>query len=104
MYMLGMFGRDFGGVNAFDLSRFKAKKGGRSLLCPWAPFSLPLLYGLATALPVIALAVGLDYGLKKLSAVTGLAGKFEKYAKPVTAWAFIACGVYLGPRYIFGIV
>jgi len=66
-----------------------------------APFSLPLLYGLGTALPVIGLAVALDFGLKKISAVTGLAGKFEKHAKPVTAWVFIAAGVYLALKYIF---
>jgi len=128
MYMLGMFGRDFVGFNLLDLSKFKAKGGAVSSLimgflfalafCPIsaalyfgviiplsagnsAPFSLPLLYGLGTALPVIGLAVALDFGLKKISAVTGLAGKFEKHAKPVTAWVFIAAGVYLALKYIF---
>jgi len=113
MYMLDMFGRGFEGFNIFDLSKFKTKDGAFSSLlmgfvfalafCPIsaalyfgviiplaaknsAPFSLPLLYGLGTALPVIGLAVVLDFGLKKISAVTGLAGSFEKYAKPATAW------------------
>ena len=131
MYMLDMFGRGFEGFNFFDLSRFKAKAGALSSLlmgflfalafCPIsaalyfgviiplaaansAPFSLPLLYGLGTALPVIGLAVALDFGLKKLSAITGLAGKFEKYAKPATGWVFIAAGVYLGLRDIFGLI
>ena len=131
MYMLDMFGRSFEGFNLFDLSRFKAKAGALSSLlmgalfalafCPIsaalyfgviiplaaanaAPFSLPLLYGIGTALPVIGLAVALDFGLKKISAVTGLAGKFEKYAKPATGWVFIAAGVYLGLRDIFGLI
>ena len=131
MYMLDMFGRGFEGFNVFDLSKFKARAGAfPSLLmgflfalafCPIsaalyfgviiplaasnsAPFSLPLLYGLGTALPVIGLAVALDFGLKKLSAITGLAGKFEKYAKPATGWVFIAAGVYLGLRDIFGLI
>jgi hypothetical protein len=131
MYMLDMFGRGFEGLNLFDLSKFKVRGGALSSLlmgfvfalafCPIsaalyfgviiplaaknsAPFSLPLLYGLGTALPVIGLAVALDFGLKKASAVTGLAGGFEKCAKPVTAWVFIICGVYLGLKYIFGVI
>ena len=131
MYMLDMFGRGFAGFNVFYLSKFKAKGGAASSLimgaafalafCPIsaalyfgviiplaaknaAPFSLPLLYGVGTALPVIGLAVALDFGLKKISALTGLAANFEKYAKPATGWTFIACGVYLGLRDIFGIL
>lgn len=131
MYMLDMFGRGFMGFNLFDLSKFKAKRGAASSLamgavfalafCPVsaalyfgliiplaaknsAPFSLPLLYGIGTALPVIGLALALDLGIKKISIITGFAGKFEKYAKPGTAWVFIACGVYLGLKYIFGII
>ncbi len=131
MYMLDMFGRGFEGFNVFDLSRFKARAGAFSSLfmglifalafCPIsaalyfgvviplaagnaAPFSLPLLYGLGTALPVIGLAVALDFGLKKVSAITGLAGKFERYAKPATGWIFVAAGVYLGLKYIFGVI
>jgi len=131
MYMLGMLGRGFAGFNFFDPSKFKVKAGALSSLfmgvifalvfCPVsaalyfgviiplaarnaAPFSLPLLYGLGTALPVIGTAVALDLGLKRLSAVTGLAGKFERYARPATGWVFVAAGVYLGLRDIFGIV
>ena len=131
MYMLDMFGRGFEGFNVFDLSKFKVKGGAISSLlmgfifalafCPIsaalyfgviiplaaknsAPFILPLLYGLGTALPVIGLAVVMDFGLKKISAVTGLAAKFDKYAKPATALTFIACGVYLGLKYIFAVV
>lgn len=131
MYMLDMFGRGFEGFSLFDLSKFKGNGGAVSSLfmgfvfalvfCPIsaalyfgviiplaaknsAPFFLPLLYGLGTALPVIGLAIVLDFGLKKVSAVTGLAAKFEKYAKPATAWTFIACGVYLGLKDIFGVL
>ena len=131
MYMLDMFGRGFAGFNLFDHSEFRAKGGAIASLfmgfifalafCPIsaalyfgviiplaaknsAAFSLPMLYGLGTALPVIGLAVALNFGLKKISAVTGLAVKFEKYSKPATAWVFIACGVYMGLKYIFGIL
>ena len=131
MYMLDMFGRGFEGFNIFDLSKFKARAGAFSSLlmgflfalafCPIsaalyfgviiplsagnsAPFSLPLLYGLGTALPVIGLAVALDFGLKKIFSITGLAGKFEKYAKPATGWVFIAAGAYLGLKDIFNLI
>ena len=69
-----------------------------------APVSLPLLYGIGTALPVVVIALALDAGLKKLSAVAGLAGRFGAYAKPATGWVFIAAGVYLGLRDIFGLI
>ena len=131
MYMLEMFWRGFTGFNAFDVSKFKAKAGAVSSLlmgfvfalafCPIsaalyfgviiplaaknsAPFSLPLLYGVGTALPVIGLAVALDLGLKKIASITGLSAKFLKYARPATGWTFIACGVYLGLKYIFGMI
>jgi cytochrome c biogenesis protein CcdA len=131
MYMLGMFGRGFEGFSFFDFSKYKAKAGAFSSLlmgflfalafCPvsaalyfgviiplaaknTAPLTLPLLYGLGTALPVIGLAVIIDFGLKQVSVVTGLAGGFEKHAKPATAWTFIACGVYLGLKYIFTVI
>ncbi len=131
MYMLDMFGRGFEGFTIFDLSRFKARAGGFSsffmgfifalAFCPIsaalyfgviiplaagssAPFSLPLLYGLGTALPVIGLAVALDFGLKKVSAITGLAGRFEHWARPATGWVFVAAGVYLGLKYVFAVI
>lgn len=130
MYMLGLFGRGFGGLDLFDLTKLKAGADGASSLvmgllfalafCPVAaalyfgvviplsaarssPVVLPLLYGLGTALPVIAAAVALDLGLKSTRALIGLAAGFEKHAKPATGWVFIACGLYLGCRYIFGL-
>jgi hypothetical protein len=120
MYMLGMVGGGFAGFNFIDLSKYRARGDALSSLvmgslfalafCPISAalyfgviIPLPLLYGVGTALPVIGLAVALDLGLKKISALTGLAAKFEKYAKPATGWTFIACGVYLGLIYIFNI-
>lgn len=127
MYMLGMFGRGFVG---FDLSKFKIKTGVifsmimgflfALAFCPISaalyfgviiplaaknssPFFIPMLYGLGTALPVVAVSLALHFGLKKISFITGAALIFEKYAKPFTGWVFISAGVYLGLKYIFGI-
>lgn len=131
MYMLDMFGEGFGGFNFLDISKFKSKAGAASSLlmgfvfalafCPIsaalyfgvilplaasnsAPLALPLLYGLGTALPVAGIALALDLGLKKISSVAGTAVKFERYARPVTGWVFVGAGIYLGLKYIFGIV
>ncbi|GAB4032143.1 MAG: aromatic aminobenezylarsenical efflux permease ArsG family transporter [Elusimicrobiota bacterium] len=131
MYMLEMFGRGFEGFNILNISNFKARSGWfPSLLmggtfamafCPVsaalyfgvivplaaanaAPFSLPLFYGLGTALPVIAISLALDLGFKKISAITGLAGKLEKFARPATGWIFIVAGIYLALRDIFSII
>lgn len=131
MYMLGLIGGGFEGFNFVDISRFKAKGGAAASLamgllfalafCPISaalyfgvviplaagrasPFWIPLLYGLGTALPVLGIAVALDFGFKKISGITGLAGRFDKYAKPATGWIFIAAGAYLGLKYIFGVI
>ncbi len=130
MYLLDMFGRGFTGFGFMDVSGLKARAGWFAsfsmgvlfalAFCPVAaalyfgvvlplaaaqsaPFSIPLTYGLGTALPVVGIALALDLGLTKISAITGIAGRFEKYARPATGWVFVACGVYLGLRNIFGI-
>lgn len=131
MYMLEMFGQNFAGFNLLDLSKFKAKGGTISFVimgflfamafCPIsaalyfgvvipmaaassAPFLLPLLYGIGTALPVIAIALALEFGFKKISGITGLAGRFEKYSKPATGWVFVAAGIYLALKDIFHLI
>ncbi|OGR81345.1 MAG: hypothetical protein A2X32_11005 [Elusimicrobia bacterium GWC2_64_44] len=131
MYMLGLVGRNFTGFGLFDFPKYRAGAGALSSLlmgflfalafCPIsaalyfgvilplaaknnAPFSLPLLYGLGTALPVIGMAAALDLGLKKVNAIAGSAGKFERWARPATGWVFVAAGVYLGLKYIFGVL
>lgn len=130
MYLLGLLGNGAAGFGFAGQAWFRGKEGGLASLlmgfmfalafCPVsaalyfgvilplaaknsAPFSLPLLYGVGTALPVIGIAVVLDLGLKKMGAVAGLAGKFGHYARPATGWVFVAAGVYLGLKYIFGI-
>ncbi|HNT97835.1 MAG TPA: aromatic aminobenezylarsenical efflux permease ArsG family transporter [Elusimicrobiales bacterium] len=131
MYMLGLIGGGFGGFSFVDLSRFKARGGAAASLamgllfalafCPVSaalyfgvviplaaggasPFWVPLLYGLGTALPVLAIAAALDLGVRKASGLTALAGRFDSYARPLTGWVFVAAGLYLGLKYIFGII
>lgn len=131
MYLLGLLGGGAGGFGFAGQSRFRGRTGWLASLlmgfffalafCPvsaalyfgvvlplaakhGSPFSLPLLYGVGTALPVAGLALALDLGIKKLSSAAGFAGLLEKYARPATGWLFVAAGVYLGLKYIFGIL
>lgn len=129
MYLLGLLGKGPGGFGFTGQAWFRGKAGALASLlmgflfalafCPvsaalyfgvilplaastGAPFSLPLLYGLGTALPVAGLALALDLGLKKLSGAAGLAERLQRYAAPVTGWVFVGAGLYLGLKYIFG--
>lgn len=131
MYMLDLLGRGFAGFDLFDFPKLRARAGSLSSLlmgflfalafCPVsaalyfgvilplaaknsAPFSLPLLYGIGTALPVAGLALALDLGLRRLPAVSALAGKFERLARPATGAVFVGAGLYLGLKYIFGVI
>lgn len=131
MYMLGMIGTGFDGLNFVDISRFNSKVGAAASLsmgiafalafCPISaalyfgtviplaarhalPFQIPLLYAVGTALPVLAIAAAVDLGFKKISNITSVAGRFDKYAKPATGWIFIAAGVYMSLKYIFGLI
>lgn len=44
-------------------------------------------------LPVILLAVAVDFGLKKAFYANTLAEHFEKYAKFMTGWIFVVVGI-----------
>ena len=64
---------------------------------------LPVLYGIATGLPVALFALIIAFGLQRLAeAYTALTG-FEKWARRVTGVIFIAIGVYFCITKIFGV-
>ncbi|MEF3280606.1 MAG: aromatic aminobenezylarsenical efflux permease ArsG family transporter [Elusimicrobiota bacterium] len=131
MYMLDMFSTNFEGFNILNPLRFKTKTGTIPSLfmgivfamafCPISaalyfgiiiplavtnssPFFIPFLYGIGTALPVTVVAIVIDFGIKKISSITEIAARVEKYAKAVTGWIFIIAGIYLALKYIFEIV
>lgn len=60
--------------------------------------ALPLLYGVGTALPVIAFAVLIAVGSQKLGSVFNAVGRVEYWARMVTGWAILAVGVWLTVR------
>jgi len=62
---------------------------------------LPVVYGLGTALPVVALALVATGGTKALSAAVRKAGAFDVWARRITGVVFLAVGIYLSVRFVF---
>lgn len=63
--------------------------------------SLPFIYGIGTALPVLIFALGLTLGVTSLNQWFYRTVKLEIYAKKITAIIFIAAGIYYTAIYIF---
>ncbi|MBP1625281.1 MAG: Cytochrome c biosis protein, transrane region [Acidobacteria bacterium] len=63
---------------------------------------MPSLYGLGTALPVIAFALVMAFGVKSLGRFFEKLTQMEKWARKATAFVFIAAGLYLLLKSIFG--
>jgi cytochrome c biogenesis protein CcdA len=64
---------------------------------------LPAMYGLGTALPVIAFGVAAAFGASAgRNATVGLA-VLEKWARPVTGGVFVIVGIWYCLKYIFGL-
>jgi cytochrome c-type biogenesis protein len=64
-------------------------------------FAMPLLYGVGTALPVIAFALLIAVGSKKLGSAFNAVGKIEWWARKVTGIVMLLTGLYMTVRYVF---
>ena len=64
-------------------------------------FAMPLLYGVGTALPVIAFALLIAVGSKKLGSAFNAVGKIEWWARNATGIVMLLTGVYMTVRYVF---
>lgn len=65
---------------------------------------LPLSYGAGTALPVILFSFLLAFGTRYVGRFFDMISVIERYARRVTGFIFIAVGVFISLRYIFGVV
>lgn len=63
---------------------------------------LPVIYGIGTALPVIAFAVLIALGMQYVARAFNILQDVEIWARRVTGVVFIAVGVFYCARYIFG--
>lgn len=62
---------------------------------------LPMLYGIGTGLPVVAVAALLAGGEQTLGSALHQLDKVQKWALRITGAVFIGVGVYLSVRFIF---
>jgi len=63
---------------------------------------MPSVYGIGTALPVFAFALVMAFGVRSLGKFFDKLTKMEKWARKVTAFVFIAAGLYLLLKSILG--
>lgn len=61
----------------------------------------PALYGVGTALPVVAFSILLASGAGYLGSVFGHVTRFELWARRITGIIFIGIGIYFALEYIF---
>lgn len=64
---------------------------------------LPGIYGISTALPVIAFAVLIAFSAQAVGQAFNRVAAFERWARRVTGVLFIAIGVYFTLRFVFRI-
>ena len=62
---------------------------------------MPTVFGVGTALPVVAFAVLIAIGAKWVGSAFNKISVFEKWARRITAVAFILVGIYYTLIYIF---
>jgi cytochrome c biogenesis protein CcdA len=64
---------------------------------------LPLVYGVGTAIPVIAFAVGVATGARSLGSAYNRTAVFARWAKAITGLVFIGIGIYLSLVYVYAV-
>ncbi|MEW5700744.1 MAG: aromatic aminobenezylarsenical efflux permease ArsG family transporter [Candidatus Zixiibacteriota bacterium] len=64
----------------------------------------PALYGIGTGLPVVIFGVGLGLGARWVAGAMHRLTQLERWARRATGVVFIAVGIYLTLKYIFGVV
>jgi len=68
------------------------------------PFVIPAVYGIGTAVPVVAVSLALAVGGAAVSRRFTRLSRFEGVARRLTGVVFVGVGIYLSLKYIFGIV
>jgi len=64
---------------------------------------MPVMYGIGTALPVVVFAILIGFGVRMVGSWFNRVSGFEKWARRITAIAFIAIGLYYTLVYLFGL-
>lgn len=64
---------------------------------------VPVAYGIATAIPVVAVAILVAFGTRSLGSFFNAMSVFDRWARLVTGTLFILVGLYLTAVHIFGL-
>ncbi len=67
-----------------------------------SPIMIPTIFGVGTALPVVAFAVLIAFGARYVAALFNRLSAIERLARLATGALFILVGLYLSAIYIFG--
>lgn len=65
---------------------------------------MPLVYGVATGIPVLAFAFLMAFSAEKVGKLFNKVTAFEKWARYITGGIFIAVGIFYCLRYIFKVI
>jgi cytochrome c biogenesis protein CcdA len=66
--------------------------------------TLPAIYGVGTALPVMVFAVLLATSAQSVGKAYNVLGKIEWWARTITGWIFILVGIYFSLKYVFQVL
>jgi len=67
-------------------------------------FTLPAIYGVGTALPVMVFAVLLATSAQSVGKAYNVLAKIEWWARMITGWIFILVGIYFSLKYVFQVI
>ena len=66
--------------------------------------TLPIAYGIGTALPVLVFALLIALGAQSVGRAFNLLSTIEKWARAITGWLLVAIGIYFCLKYIFEVI
>ncbi len=66
--------------------------------------TLPAIYGVGTALPVMVFAVLLATSAQSVGRAYNVLAKIEWWARMITGWVFVLVGIYFSLKYVFQVM
>jgi len=66
--------------------------------------TLPVVYGVGTALPVMVFAVLLATSAQSVGKAYNVLAKIEWWARMLTGWVFVLLGIYFSLKHVFQVI
>jgi len=67
-------------------------------------FTLPVVYGVGTALPVMIFAVLLATSAQSVGKAYNVLAKIEWWARTLPGWIFVLVGIYFSLKHVFHVI